>query len=196
MNNSTKKFLTAACVAGTIYSAYKLVEWIKNSAEEEKKKKEEFENYKKEELGLKDYRKLIRDASTFNKHLNAHQRNIAFDMLQAIWFEINDLDDNKEDFDDDLENLNVCIDILLSDDEDAILSTIEREERNEEKKRIKADRDHELALVRAAGEKEVNLAKIAAEAEKNKAKLYSSAITSGAELVKEVVNERNEKSEN
>lgn len=188
--------ITVAALAGTAYAGYKLISWFKKQSDEEKQKKEEYEKYKKEQLALKDYRKLIRDASTFNKHLDAHERNIAFDMLQGIWFEITDLDDyDKRQLDDDLDNLNTCLDILLGDDEVAIKSTIERELGYEEKRRVKAERDHELALVKAAGEKEVNLAKIAADAEKSKASTYSSAIKSGAELVKEVLNERNEKSE-
>ena len=187
--------ITLAALAGTAYAGYKLISWLVKSNEEEKKKKEEFEAYKKERLAANDFRKLIRDASTFNKHLDAHQRNIAYDILNASLYDATEYSEDKDDFDDSIDKLQSLIDIFMSDDEQAILSMIERREQNEEKRKLNAEREHELAVVRAAGEKELKLAKIAADAEKSKASSYSSAIMSGAELVKEVVNERSTKPE-
>ena len=179
---------TVAAIAGISYGIYKLVKWNMAIDEEEKEKKEKFEQYKTDVLDEKDYRSLIRQASTFNPYLDAHQRNIAFDMLNSLWYKLKN-DISKNTFDADIEVLNVYLDIFMGDDETAILATIDREIRAEESRKIKAQRAHELALAKAAGEKEIEVAKIAAEAETDKARLYSEGIKGAASLINGVKKE-------
>lgn len=181
-------------VLGSIYAGYKITKYNDILAKEEEERRKAFRKYASDRLAEKDYNDLIRQASTFNKHLDAHQRNVAFDMLRSIMHSVN-ADTTCKTFDADLENLNTCLDILLGDDEVAILATIERELRREESRKLKAQREHELALAKAAGEKEIKVAQIAAEAETDKARLYSEGIKSAVELVKEAKNERDEKPE-
>ena len=192
--------VVGAIIAGTCYGFYKFLNWSiesdRKNREAREAERKAYEEYLDLMLREKDYAKLIRDASTFNKHLDAHQRNLAYDMLNNLMYEITTLDFEKNTLDKHLNKLNTYLDILLGDDEVAILATIDRQLRAEESKKIRLQREHELAMVKAAGEKELNLAKIAAEAETNKATLYSEGIRGAAEILKEVTtNERNEKSE-
>ena len=189
--------LIGTIVAGFSYGIYKIAKYNAAIEKEAEEQREAFRVYATEKLAEKDYNDLIRQASTFNSHLDAHQRNVAFDMLRSIMHNVNK-DTTYKAFDADLENLNVCLDILLGDDETAILATIERELRLEESRKIQAQRNHELAMAKAAGENEIKVAKIQAEAETDKARLYSEGIKSAMsaiEFVKEAKNERSEKSE-
>ncbi len=189
-----ENMIYAALLAGTAYATYKLINWFVEQSKEAELKREEFKKERDILLDEKDYRALIREATVHNKNLNAHERNVAFDLLNDIWVEA--LGDEKiKDLQDDLEDLNYHLDILLGDDKEAIMATIERQLSYEEDCKLNATRQHELAMAKAIGEKDINIAKIAADAEKNKASLYSGAIKTGMELLKEVNNERSEKSE-
>ena len=190
--------LAGTAIAAGIFGMYKLISW---SIEQERiaeaeaaERRRQFNLYAESRFEERDYRSDMRQASTFNPHLDAHQRNVAYDMLNAIWCRAVK-DTSKAALDADLENLDTSLDILLGDDEVAVIAMIEREIRAEEARKVKAQREHELALAKAAGEKEIEVAKIAAEAEKSKASLYSEGIKSAAEFFKEVKDERSEKPE-
>ena len=59
--------IAVAALLGSAYAGYKFISWLKKQDDEEKKKKAEFEKYKKDRLELKDYKKLIRDASKYHE---------------------------------------------------------------------------------------------------------------------------------
>ena len=190
--------LAGTAIAAGIFGMYKFISWTleqnRIAEAEAAERRRQFNLYAESRFEERDYRSDMRQASTFNPHLDAHQRNVAYDMLNAIWCRAVK-DTNKAALDADLENLDTSLDILLGDDEVAVIAMIEREIRAEEARKVKAQRDHELALAKAAGEKEIEVAKIAAEAEKSKASLYSEGIKSAAEFFKEVKDECSEKSE-
>lgn len=190
--------LAGTAIACGIFGLYKLISWSieqdRIAEAEAAERRRQFNLYAESRFEERDYRSDMRQASTFNPHLDAHQRNVAYDMLNVIWCKAVK-DTSESTLDADLENLDTCLDILLGDDEVAVLAMIEREIRAEESRKVKAQRDHELALAKAAGEKEIEVAKIAADAEKSKASLYSDSIKSAAEFFKEVKDERSEKPE-
>ena len=188
MNITKYDAAVVAAVAGISYGIYRLVKYNMGVDEEIREAKRQFEQYRTDVLDEKDYRSLIRQASTFNPHLDAHQRNVAFDMLNSLWYKLKNTT-SRNTLDADIEVLNVYLDILMGDDETAILATLDREIRAEESRKIKAQREHELALAKAAGEKEIEVARIAAEAETDKARLYSEGIKGAANLLKAVKKE-------
>ena len=188
---------TGAAIAACVYVSYKGFKYAKEKEEEIKAKKKELNDYIHAMLGDSDYPSLIRKASTFNQHLNAHERNIAFDMLDSMYFDLR-FASSKNQFDASLEVLNAYLDILLGDDEVAIQSVVEKKIAREANRKLKAQREHELAMAKAAGENEIKIAEIAAEAETSKASLYSAGIKSVAEAfmeAKEAVNERKQESD-
>ena len=190
--------LAGTAIACALFGAYKLVtyglEQAKIADAEEAERRRQFNLYAESRFEERDYRNDIRQASTFNPHLDAHQRNIAYDMLNDLWYKaVKSTTENV--LDANLDALNTNLDILLSDDETAVISVIDREVRREESRKVKAQREHEIALAKATGEKEIEVAKIAAEAERSKASLYSEGIKGVAEIFKEVKDERSEESE-
>lgn len=188
--------VTSGILAGTGFGLYKLIKMSIESDRAERERRDALDKRIYNELVLGDYKEKIRVASLFNKNLDAHQRNIAYDILDDMFIRAKNADDDKE-FDQRVLDLSDILNIFNSEDKDAILAMLDRRMQIEANKKIKAQREHEIALAKASGEKEIELANIAAKAETKKASLYSEGMKSAATILSEVTkNERSEKSEN
>lgn len=187
MNIKIRKedLIYAVAFAGTVYGAYKLLNWMSKAYKESEENEAQDKELREALLNRKNYKSLIMEKTMGNLNLKPEDRNLLYN---EILRDYNDAlysrrSSNVEIY---LEKVDTWFDIIDRNNETEIESWVMRIKAQNEIKRRNAERKHEIDLAKAQSHAEIEKARIAANAERDKAKLYSGSLNSVASILKEV----------